>query len=130
MMRKDRRRRTVAGLVGCVWLAAAAAVLPACGGSLRSQPLASRAAALDEIAAIVVDSPLRSSNYVGASRLGAGQVIVGDRYFSALGIPCQRATFVSPGGEGYDLAVCAEKNGEWATAPEIFMASTKPGTME
>jgi hypothetical protein len=126
MMREDRRRRTVAGLVGCVWLAA---VLPACGGSFRSQSLTSRVDAQDEIAAIVVASPLHSSNSVVASRLGAGQVIVGDRYFSALGIPCQRATFVNPGGEGYDLAVCAEKNGEWATAPEIFMAS-RPGTVD
>lgn len=129
MIIKDCRRRLVAGIVGCVWLAAAMVILPSCGGSRQSQPEASRAGALDEIAAIVVGSPPRSANYVDSSRLGAGQVITGERYFSALGVPCQRATFVNPGGQGYDLAVCAEKDGDWATAPDIFVAS-RPGTRD
>lgn len=54
---------------------------------------------------------------------GRGWASVGEAYLSALGLPCRSVTFVSEAQERYDLAVCAENNGVWATAPNIFAAS-------
>lgn len=129
MIIKDWRRRKAAVFWGGLWLAATVLTMASCAGSRpNGPPSASQAGALDAIAAIVVGNPVHSTNYVDHSQMGGGRVIVGERYFSALGIPCQRAMFVNPGGQEYDLAVCAEKSGDWATAPDIFVAS-RPGTM-
>jgi hypothetical protein len=100
-------------------------LLNACHSANRGSLPPPAAKAADAIAAAVVGKPAQSTNYVGASVLGEGQVLVGEQYFSALGLPCRRATFLGQTGQGQPLAVCAEKNGVWATAPDIFMASAQ-----
>lgn len=64
---------------------------------------------------------------VSGSHLGNGRASVGAQYMSAVGIACRPVVFINDGGEKYNLAVCAEKNGLWTTAPNIFASNRQPG---
>lgn len=64
---------------------------------------------------------------VAGSPFGNGRAAVGDSYLSAAGVSCRPVVFVNEGGDRYNLAVCAEKDGLWATAPHIFASVRYPG---
>lgn len=60
---------------------------------------------------------------VANSQFGPGRAAVGAKYLSALGMPCRPVVFVNNSGDRYNLAVCAEKDNVWATAPPIFVTA-------
>lgn len=103
-------------LVGLLW----APALSGCAGQNR-QAAGSGAKSGDALAQAVLDS---GPGYVNVNEgpYGRGWASVGEPYLSALGLPCRPVVFVNEAQERYDLAVCAEKNGLWATAPNIFAA--------
>lgn len=82
----------------------------------------------DIIAAAVAGAgPAGSLVDVSGSSFGNGRAAVGDQYMSAVGIACRPVVFINEGGDRYNLAVCAEKDGLWATAPSIFASVKQPG---
>lgn len=78
-------------------------------------------------AAVAGAGPAGSIIDVSGSLFGNGRAAVGDKYMSAVGITCRPVVFINDGGDKYNLAVCAEKDGLWATAPHIFASMRQPG---
>jgi|GEM_PF-3535383 hypothetical protein len=110
--------RALALVVICLFWALA---LSGCAGqSQKAAGSGSRSG--DALAKAVVNaSPGQVS--ISESPYGRGWASVGEPYLSALGLACRSVVFVNEDQERYDLAVCAEKNGVWATAPNIFAAN-------
>lgn len=111
-------KRGLAVLFICtVWVAA----LGGCAGQ-SSKVAGSGNKSADDLALAVANS---GPGYVSVAKspYGRGWAAAGEPYMSALGFPCRRVVFVNENQDRYDLAVCAEKNGIWSTAPNIFASN-------
>lgn len=110
--------RALALVIICIfWLPA----LSGCAG--QSQKAKGPGARSGDALALTVVSSSPGYACISDSPYGRGWASVGEPYLSALGLPCRSVVFVNENQERYDLAVCAEKNGAWATAPNIFAAN-------
>lgn len=98
-----------------------AATLGGCAGSTQKTAGSGHRSA-DDLALAVANANPGYVN-VAASPYGRGLADVGEPYMSALGLPCRPVVFLTENEDRYDLAVCAEKNGVWSTAPNIFASN-------
>lgn len=127
MLKAGRRLslfRAPALLIICLFWAPA---LSGCAG--QSQKVSgSGAKSGDALAQAVINSGPGDIN-ISDSPYGRGWASVSEPYLSALGLPCRSVIFFSENQERYDLAVCAESNGVWSTAPNIFAAKPHMGVL-
>ena len=102
-----------------LWSLAAFALCLACAGQWRETGL-NRPAAADPLA-VAASAGAAGELQLNDGPWGPGTAVLGEKYLSALGQTCRRADFTTPTGQRRDLAVCQERPGRWATAPDIFL---------
>lgn len=106
--------------VGCILSLLTTLTINGCAGLGPQGPKKLNSRQTDALAETVMSQSGSTAVIVAASQYGPGQATLGENYLSALGLPCRRVFFVANTGEHRHLTVCAEKDGVWVTAPDIF----------